>query len=313
MMNPTDLEIRDLNYMVRSYDGLNKLIVQVQLRKHSLLPERPMDSLQILYGYKSQKEGNYQGLIALKHKLNSDIGKLLDAWPIWSNWLAMVPGIGPYIGGKHIIMHYYRMTAICPDCGGELEKKEGAFICSSCGKNVKGDGNLTYRIDRRDWRQASSWWHYMGLHNAPHCRTCGRRVTKENGLFMCDKCKKPEPDPVYRKPKKQKGMQADWSSQGRAIAYQVGQAFIKKNNGHLYRAYYDKRRAMRDKTHPDASKAHKMNMALNETIKLFESHFWMVARELEGLPVPLPRICEMDPNHKLITPYYWEGIEPVIT
>jgi Zn finger protein HypA/HybF involved in hydrogenase expression len=304
---PTDYEIRYLNYLIRSYDGLNKLMVQVQNRKHAMLPEVPMENLQILHGYRSS-EGNYQGLIALKYKISQEIKAALPAWDIWTYWLEKVPGIGPYIAGKHIVMHYYRFTAVCPECGGDLEKQDGAFVCLGCGKNVKGEGNLQFRIDFRTWPTAASWWHYMGVHNAPHCRTCGKRVSKQNGLWMCPQCKLPEADPIFKKPKKQKNMQADWSSQGRALCFQVSESFVKQNIGHLYRAYYDKRKAIRERTHPEASKGHRNNMAKNEMSKLFESHFWMVARELSGLPVPLPKICEIDPAHTLITPYYWDGI-----
>ena len=107
-------------------------------------------------------------------------------------------------------------------------------------------------------------------------------------------------------PKRTKAVLSDWSTPGRQIGFQVGQSFIKKEGAHLYRAYYDKRRALRETTHPEATKMHKMNMSLNETVKMFLSHFWQVARTLDDLPVTVPYIVGKDPVHKIIPPFYWD-------
>ncbi|MDY7037206.1 MAG: hypothetical protein SV375_13705 [Thermodesulfobacteriota bacterium] len=260
-------QVQYLNFLCRTYDGVNKLIVATKTRIQNLNPEAPVQLNDIVQGMESQKG-----------KISRQITKQLDFWPIWSEWMKGVPGVGSTIAGHLILLYYYRFTPQCQDCGAALEKKNKTFWCPICDKGVKGDGNLKYKIELKDFPMVSSWWHYMGRH------------VKDGKV-----------------PKRAKGIVSDWSTPGRQIGYQIGQSFIKMKSDHLYRAYYDKRRVLRDKTHPDASKMHKMNMCLNETIKMFLSHFWQVARTLDGLPTVVPYIIGKDPVHKVIKPFYWEG------
>jgi len=259
-------QIGYLNFLCRTYDGVNKLIVSTKNRLQSIAPEIDMKTNDIIQGMESQKG-----------KISRLIGKQLDFWPIWSEWMKNVPGIGPSIGGHLIQLYYYRFMPQCKDCETVLEKKEKTFWCPVCEKSVKGEGNLKHKIEIKDFSMISSWWHYMGRH-----------VVDGNV------------------PKRAKGIVSDWSTPGRQIGFQVGQSFIKMPGDHLYRAYYDRRRTLREKTHPEATKMHKMNMSLNETIKMFLSHFWQVARTLDGLPVTVPYIVGKDPVHKVIEPFYWD-------
>lgn len=261
--------IRHLNFLCRTYDGVVKLSVQTQNRLHSLNPDYLVKSEELIKEMDSRR-----GKIARR------IEKELEHWDIWNHYLLNVPGIGPAIGGKLILLYYYRMQPACKECGSSLERKEGTFYCEQCDKSVKGEGNLVYAIQIRDFPMISSWWHFMGRHVVDG-----------------------------KVPKRAKGVVCDWSTPGRQVGYQIGQSFIKAGPDHLYRQFYDQRRALREKTHPDESKLHKMNMALNETVKMFLSHFWQVARTIEGLPLTEPYIVAKDPIHKLIPPYYWQPME----
>ena len=259
-------QIKYLNFMCRTYEGMTKLITSTKLRIQSLSPEIDAKKDDIIREMESQKG-----------KLSRRVKKEMEFWPIWSEWLDHVPGIGPAIGGNLILLYYYRFTPACQNCDTPLEKKDGTFWCAKCEKSVKGEGNLNHRLELKNFPKISSWWHYMGRHVVDG-----------------------------KVPKRQKGAVCDWSTPGRQIGFQIGQSFLKKGPGHKYRAFYDSRRKLREKTHPDATKMHRMNMALNETIKLFLSHFWQVARTIDELPVTEPYIKAKDQVHNIIEPYYWD-------
>ena len=308
--------IQNLNFMCRTYDGINKLIVSTKNRLQSLNPEAIVKLNDIIQSMESQKG-----------KVSRRIEKELDFWPIWSEWMKGVPGIGSAIGGNLIILYYYRFMPICKDCGTVLEKKDKTFWCSKCEKSVKGEGNLHHKIEIKDFPMISSWWHYLGMHNAEHCPVCRRALTRvkknaEGQEWLCQITKGQngkkqgcgrmfkQSEVIYLKPKRQTGVQSDLSTPGRQIGYQIGQSFQYKtaNTGHLYRDYYDHRKRLRLKTHPDLTDGHRNNMALNETIKMFLSHFWQVARTLDGLSVTEPYIVAKDPVHKTIAPFYQQNI-----
>lgn len=270
-----DEAINELGIYARTYDGLNKFIVTIKNRLHSLNPEANPRHDWILGG-----EGNQKGLKSIKDKLSREIKKCVEIWPIWTEYLANVPGIGPAIASNLILFYYYRFTPICEKCGEPLPKK--TFTCEKCNTKAKGLGNLKYRIEIKDFKNISSWWHYMGV----HCITM--------------------PDGKNRKPKLRKGITCDWNSKGRTLAFHIGEQFIKQKPGHKYRDFYDRRKARRLQTHPDASKVHRHNMARNETAKLFLAHFWTVTRVLESLPVTEPYAGTILGHTGIIEPFYFD-------
>lgn len=100
-----------------------------------------------------------------------------------------------------------------------------------------------------------------------------------------------------------------WSSEGRRLGFLIKESFNKYGSDHKYKAYAEKRKRYRESTHPDAKKGHRHNMAWNETVKRFLSHFWQVAHEIDGLPLTDPWSVAKgghDPKH-IIPPYYWNG------
>jgi hypothetical protein len=278
----TDKEqVAYLNLLCRTYDGLTRVITSTKNRLHSLNPEMDADNNWIIKGMVENKDGTsirYQGMENIKGQVSRRIAKELEFWPLWTEWMKGVPGIGPFIGGNLILKYYYAFIPACKDCGAELEKKDGTFWCGECNKSVKGEGNLEHKLKIRDFPMISSWWHYMGRHVVDG-----------------------------KVPKLKSGQVSDWSTPGRQVGYQIGQAFIKMKSDHLYRKFYDERRKLRDKTHPESTDMHKMNMALNETTKMFLSHMWQVARTIDGLPLTDPYIVSKDPIHKIIPPFYWDG------
>uniref|UniRef100_A0A6H1Z8N6 Uncharacterized protein n=1 Tax=viral metagenome TaxID=1070528 RepID=A0A6H1Z8N6_9ZZZZ len=319
-----EMIIKELSYMVRTYDGLNKLIVSTKNRLTSFFPvvleegqedksSKELREIQYkndstLNGYISGKR-QADGLEQVKGRLERSIGKHLVYWDIWNQWLTNVPGIGHYYGGKLILLYYYKFESVCPKCGDLVVKKEHTFFCETCQKSIKGEGNLVFKITERDFPRISSWNHFLGMHNTAHHKACRKRLTDDNYCPVC-KVNVPEEDIIYLKPMRQAGVQSDWSSAGRTLAYLIAESFVKAsgNGGRSYRDYYDSRRELRDKTHPDFSKGHKYNMAKNETVKLFLSHFWQVARTIDGKPLTEPYIVAKDPVHNKIEPFYWEGL-----
>ena len=211
----------------------------------------------------------------VKGKINRKIGKHLEYWDLWTHWLKDVPGIGPAYAGQLIILHYYRNVPICKKCGGTVEKIKGGMKCNDCGAEAKGDGLLEYKTTIKDFQNPSSWWHYLGLHVVDG-----------------------------KKPKRTKGELSDWSTIGRSLSHLIGKQFVKTPG--LYREFYDIRKKKREKTHPDASKGHKHNMACNETAKLFQAHLWHVAKVLSGEKPQLPYAHGIMGHTNFIEPCYFE-------
>jgi hypothetical protein len=278
----------ELNYAVKNYQGITKTIVQMTNRGHAYNIDPTNEEL--ITG-RIGKDGSQktQGLESIKGMASRKIEKVLRDFPIWSEWLVDVPGIGPAIGGQLISLYYFKSVPVCPDCGADLNtdqiitedgEKRKAFECPICKNKAKGQGLLKYRIELRDFGTISSWWHYMGRHVADG-----------------------------KMPKRRSGMQSDWSSPGRTLGHHIKESFNKLPSSHKYKAYAEKRKRYREGTHPEATKGHRHNMAWNETIKLFLSHFWQVAHILDGQDMTQPWCVQHgghDESH-IIPPYYFNG------
>ncbi len=248
-----DLTIRNLKYLLKTYDGIKRETARTKQRLKSLIPDADEKNQPEIQEYESRKG-----------KISRQIEKALEYWPIWTEWMKDIKGIGPFIAGNLVILYYYRFVPLCKKCGGDLED----FTCIDCDEKAKGDGLLEYRIEDKDFRQVSSWWHYLGEHNDP-----------ETG----------------RMPRRKKGVQGDWSSLGRNISWQIGESINKFGvNGHKYKAFYN--------THKEKGKRH--GDAIRRTRKLFLSHFWHVARTIDGKPNKGPYVVNL-PGHNVIPPYYW--------
>ena len=258
--------IHALKLELRTYDDVTNAI---RKRKQRILHVNPeaAPSLDTLV----------KDLVKIKLAISRKIEKLLEEWPIWTEWLKFVPGVGPFVAGNLVMLYYYRHVPIC-SCGEAVEKRNKTFYCPACDKSIKGDGIVRHKIEERDFATVSKWWAFMG-----------RRV--EDGKM----------------PKRKKGVQANWSNLGRAVSHQFGDQVNRQPANFPYKAFFLERKAKREKTHPEATKGHRHNMARNETIKLFLSHFWHVARTLSGKDTRGPYAEVVLRHDGIIAPYYWKN------
>lgn len=262
--------IKVLTYKCRVYDGVTE---QIKISKQRLLALLPAG--------KPEHQDEIKAMKTLKGQVTLKIGKLLKYWPIWTEWMKDVPGIGPFIAGNLVLLYYYRFVPICTKCGADLKKVDKTFICVSCGAKAKGKGILQTRIERREFPMVSSWWHYMGRH-----------INKDGKM-----------------PKHVKNVASSWSSKNRTLGYHIGEEFNKQIPGHSYKAFSLKRKEKREKQYPDYTPKHRHNMAMNETVKLFLSHFWHVARTLEGKSTEGPYAEVILKHTNIIPPYYWKPVK----
>lgn len=273
-MTTNEMVVGYLNYLVKTYKGVTKLVTSTKQRLLSLPGEdRVEDFDPMLKG-----EKNYDGLESVKGRISRAIEKELPKWEIWERWLKHIPGIGPVIAGELILTYYYKFIPVCKDCGGILDKTDGTLICRDCGKESKEGGLLKHRLELRDYQTISKWWAYMGRHTV-------------DGVM----------------PKRKKGTLANWSTPGRTLGYQIGDQFNRQDENHPYKAFMIDRKMRHQARNPEWSKGHVHNAARNEAVKLFLSHFWVVARTLDGKDVSQPYAGAIMGHTNIIEPFYWEA------
>lgn len=264
--------IRHLNYLVKTYEEVTRVIAKTKQRRKALFGKEEEWPDTLLKG--RSKEA---GLETVKVRSARDIEKELVLWDIWEQWLKHVPGIGPAIAGRLILLYYYKFIPAC-ECGGDLEKVEGVLTCKACGKDAKGGGLLNHRIDRRDFPTISKWWAFMGRHTV-------------DGIV----------------PKRKWGVVSNWSTVGRVAGFFIGDQFTRQKEYTPYGAFLLERKAKHARNHPEWSKGHIHNAAKNEAVKLFLSHFWVVAHEIEGLPVSEPYAGAIMGHTNIVKPFFWES------
>jgi hypothetical protein len=269
-----EIVVRDLNYLCKTYDGLNKLIVSTKNRLASINPEA-----------EAKHQDEIISLESFKGKIARRIEKNLEFFPVWSEWMKKVPGVGPYIGGNLVLLYYFKFTPVC-ECGQPVEKKEvgtpdgktiNTFWCPECLKSIKGDGVLKHAVHEKDFETISAWWAY-----------CGRY-------------------PVDGKiPKRKKGVVSNWSALGRKLGFDFSEQVNRQKPDHLYKTFFLNAKKKRERTHPgDKEKGHRHNMAKNEVYKLFLAHFWTVARTLDGKKVTAPYVETIMGHTGILAPFYF--------
>ena len=102
-----------------------------------------------------------------------------------------------------------------------------------------------------------------------------------------------------RAPRRVAGQKTDWNPAARTMMWRLGEAFRLQGGfyKHMYRVFFEE--SLRK--HPDWTKAHHLAHARRVTVKLFLAHYHYVGRQVLGLPVRLPYICEKQP-HQCIPP-----------
>ena len=266
-----DLVVRELKVALKEYDRINRVIVANMNQSQAINPEKDLNL-----------DKSHQSLISYKNSKAREISKILTYWPVWTEYLVKVPGVGPYVGGNLIILYYYKFIPVCKHCGGDLIINSGAednYACSKCGKKASGAGILNHRIQERDFPKVSQWWSFMG-----------RAPVSEDGKL----------------PKRKKGVQSKWSSTGRLISWEFTEQVNRHKETDPYKAFLLSEKAKLEAKRPELTKGHRHNMAKNKTAKLFLSHFWQVARVIAGKPVTEPYSMAHLGHVGMIDPFYWD-------
>lgn len=269
-----EMVVRNLSFNCRTYDDLCKMLISTKNRLGSMNP-----------GASEKHQDLIKNLESIKGKMSRNIEKDLEFYPVWTEWLKHVPGAGPFIAGNLVLLYYYRFTPVCEKCGTKLEKKAveekgksfNTFWCSTCQNSPKGEGHTKHAIAEKDFPNISGWWHYMGRH-------------------VID----------GKMPKRKKGIVSDWSSRGRVVTYHFSDQVNRHKEDEPYKAFMLSVVKKRLRTHPKATKGHRLNMAKHETAKLFLSHFWTVARTLAGKPVSEPYAGTILGHTGIIAPFYFK-------
>jgi hypothetical protein len=221
-------------------------------------------------------------------KLLTQIMEYVDPHPLWTEWLSKVAFAGPVTAGGLITIPDVR---VCKHVG-SLWKYMGQsvtvqkYVCLNCGHEEDPDEikNVVERIEAG------------GEHEAPRCPKCD---TFFNIRARADR-------PV-------RGEKIGYNPLAKVLAYKIGSNFVKahpttKNpKVPVYRALYLTMRETVDnkvkanggrchKIHRDVKTgkeypcpdAHRFAMARRLTTKIFLSHFYLVMRILQGLPVSSP-------------------------
>lgn len=266
------------NYLVKTYEEFTSAITKTKQRLLSLPGDNGDAEIDTLL--KGQKaidgKGKEDGLESFKQRATRELKERLVEFHIWDEWMKNIPGIGPFLAAKLIILYYYRFKPVCKECGGDFEKEDHKLVCVDCGKVAK-DGLLKHKTEIKDFPTISKWWAYMGRHTV-------------DGVM----------------PKRKKGEMANWSTPGRTLGFHIGDQFNRQSEGHPYKDFFLERKKKHARNHPDWTKGHIHNAAKNETVKLFLAHFWTVARTLDGKPVSAPYAGAIMGHTNIIKPFYFD-------
>jgi len=269
-----------LNYSVRTYEAVTKVMASMLQRLQSLPGDQPTKDFDTVI----KGEEGAEGIQTVKGRFLRAIEKELRNWDIWNLWLKNIPGIGPAIAGRLVIYYYYRFVPTCQDCGGDLEKiskdensdeKNGKMICKVCHKKWE-EGLLKYRMEIKDFPNISKWWKYMGRHTV-------------DGVM----------------PKRKKGVVSDWGTPKRTLGFHIGEQFNRQDESHPYKQFLIERKRKHERDNPKWTRGHIHNAAKNEAVKLFLAHFWTVARTIDGLPLTEPYAGTILGHTNIIKPFFW--------
>ena len=93
-----------------------------------------------------------------------------------------------------------------------------------------------------------------------------------------------------RADRRRKGEKIAYNPRAKTLCWNIAASMLRANSP--YRKLYDDAKEKYEIERPDWTKAHRHNAALRIMIKRFLSHFWVMWRELEGLPVREPYVHE---------------------
>jgi len=128
----------------------------------------------------------------------------------------------------------------------------------------------------------SSLWHYCGLHVV-------------NG----------------KAPKRQKGQKVDYNTKARTLVWKIADSFVKKRTS-PYREIYDSEKkrqiSLMESNAPNApdSLGHAELRARRKVAKIFTAHYWLVARQIKGLPITKPYAFDRLNHQHMIPIPFWD-------
>ena len=269
-------EINALRYDLKAYELVTNTIRVQKTRLNNMLPEADPKKDPYLGG----DDTGGKGLEYLKGVCLRRLERHARKLQIWNEWLKFVPGVGPMMACKLALHYYWRFPAVCEHCGDYLVHENevegtGPLKCQGCGE--KPTDLLKVKAERRDWPTVSKWWVY-----------CGQEV--RDGKLV----------------RRRAGERCNWNTDLKNLCFHIAECIQKQRVGHRYKDFINERKRKRLRTHPDISAGHRNNMARAEMVKLLLSHFWHVARHLEGLTTAGPYSEVILGHTNIIPPYYWD-------
>ena len=212
--------------------------------------------------------------------LKNKILKELDHYPVWTEWLKDIKGIGPCLAGGLIawlreIKRFKTVSAVFRYCGIGMITR-----CKTCKKRI--EPNPSGWINRRAGQRVVFLARVKKL-SVKKQKMELIKWKKKYKAYLCT-CQNPQPYDVIQK--RTKGEESDWSSKLKTHCWKISSSFIKTKGG--YRRHYDKVKAVIASKHSDFSKGHIDNQARRKTVQLFISHLFVQWNQLEGRPYISP-------------------------
>jgi len=113
-------------------------------------------------------------------------------------------------------------------------------------------------------------------------------------------------------PKRQRGQKVDYNTKARTLVWKITDSFIKQRTS-PYREIYDseKKRQLTlmesNAANAPSSALHAELRARRKVAKIFLAHYWLVARQIKGLPITKPYAFDRLGHIHEIPPPEWSG------
>jgi len=246
-------------------------------------------SLGRLRNMERQIENQYVWLQDEYDKIETTLEKRIsagvEAYPIWTEWLSKIRGVGKLTGGCLIAWiegpHYPNGRFRCHVC---LEKFSLKDHAAGHAEKVHDDVREMDSVDGiAAFATISKLWSYAGLGVVFRCNDHPAAAAARDGdVFSCTQCHK---ELKGQAQKRRRGEQSNWHTGLHNLSWKIADLFIKLGSG--YRTIYDDKKAeyiRRD----GMTKGHAHLMAMRKMMKIFFAHYWLESRGLAGLPVTRP-------------------------
>lgn len=220
-------------------------------------------------------EDEHQKLLASEKAFLKDIEDcLLVHYPIWTEWLQHVKGLGPTFAARLLSMLFPPKAGIGPSVW---------YKAAGLAPELQPDGQR--RLPR---------------YRAVRCPRCaGKSFRRKSGEKVCVACGHVLPPGAGG---------VTFYPRLRALLWLIGQSFVMR--GGYYRQVYERAKAQIAEKHAgdkDWPPARVDKTARIKAVKLFLSHLWEVWCELEGIPPRVPYCIEYLGHSNIIPAPRWSG------